>query len=99
MGQDLANSWGVPFMETSAKSRVNVEEAFFQLVLSMKVYYTEYKVVLMGAGGVGKSSICIQFIQNHFIDSYDPTIEDSYVSSSSSTLFFPSLYRISSTVH
>ncbi|CAF0753997.1 unnamed protein product [Adineta steineri] len=30
------------------------------------------------AGGVGKSALTIQLIQNHFIDEYDPTIEDSY---------------------
>jgi len=29
-------------------------------------------------GGVGKSALTIQLIQNHFIDEYDPTIEDSY---------------------
>uniref|UniRef100_A0A6B2LGA1 small monomeric GTPase n=1 Tax=Arcella intermedia TaxID=1963864 RepID=A0A6B2LGA1_9EUKA len=28
--------------------------------------------------GVGKSALTIQFIQHHFIDEYDPTIEDSY---------------------
>eukprot|EP01103_Thecamoeba_quadrilineata_P018057 TRINITY_DN667_c0_g3_i1.p1 TRINITY_DN667_c0_g3~~TRINITY_DN667_c0_g3_i1.p1 ORF type:complete len:188 (-),score=47.65 TRINITY_DN667_c0_g3_i1:55-618(-) len=39
---------------------------------------TEYKVVIVGGGGVGKSALTIQFIQNHFIDEYDPTIEDSY---------------------
>ncbi|KAL5457743.1 hypothetical protein EMCRGX_G035033 [Ephydatia muelleri] len=39
---------------------------------------TEYKLVVVGAGGVGKSAITIQFIQNHFINDYDPTIEDSY---------------------
>eukprot|EP01121_Diplochlamys_sp_Union-15-3_P000388 TRINITY_DN1035_c0_g2_i1.p1 TRINITY_DN1035_c0_g2~~TRINITY_DN1035_c0_g2_i1.p1 ORF type:complete len:193 (-),score=37.82 TRINITY_DN1035_c0_g2_i1:34-612(-) len=38
----------------------------------------EYKIVCVGAGGVGKSAITIQFIQQHFIDEYDPTIEDSY---------------------
>lgn len=30
------------------------------------------------AGGVGKSALTIQLIQNHFVDEYDPTIEDSY---------------------
>ena len=28
--------------------------------------------------GVGKSALTIQLIQNHFVDEYDPTIEDSY---------------------
>ena len=32
----------------------------------------------IGSGGVGKSAICIRYIQNHFVDQYDPTIEDSY---------------------
>jgi len=39
---------------------------------------TEYKLVIIGGGGVGKSALTIQFIQNHFIIEYDPTIEDSY---------------------
>jgi len=38
----------------------------------------EYKIVLTGGGGVGKSALTIQFIQNQFVDEYDPTIEDSY---------------------
>lgn len=38
----------------------------------------EYKLVVVGGGGVGKSALTIQLIQNHFIDEYDPTIEDSY---------------------
>ena len=38
----------------------------------------EYKVVVMGGGGVGKSALTIQLIQNHFIEEYNPTIEDSY---------------------
>ena len=32
----------------------------------------------MGPGGVGKSALTISFVQNHFIEEYDPTIEDSY---------------------
>jgi len=38
----------------------------------------EYKLVVVGGGGVGKSALTIQLIQNHFLDEYDPTIEDSY---------------------
>lgn len=33
---------------------------------------------MVGAGGVGKSALTIQFVQKHFIREYDPTIEDSY---------------------
>jgi len=39
---------------------------------------TEYKLIVVGGGGVGKSALTIQLIQNHFVDEYDPTIEDSY---------------------
>jgi len=38
----------------------------------------EYKVVVLGAGGVGKSALTVQFVQNVFVEKYDPTIEDSY---------------------
>ncbi|KAH8816886.1 ras-related protein RSR1 [Xylogone sp. PMI_703] len=38
----------------------------------------EYHIVVMGAGGVGKSCLTAQFVQNIWIESYDPTIEDSY---------------------
>lgn len=38
----------------------------------------DYKIVVLGAGGVGKSSLTVQFVQGVYIDSYDPTIEDSY---------------------
>uniref|UniRef100_A0A0K0E1Z9 Ras-like protein n=1 Tax=Strongyloides stercoralis TaxID=6248 RepID=A0A0K0E1Z9_STRER len=38
----------------------------------------EYKLVVVGDGGVGKSALTIRLIQNHFVEEYDPTIEDSY---------------------
>ncbi|OZJ02171.1 Ras-like protein 1, partial [Bifiguratus adelaidae] len=41
-------------------------------------FLREYKLVMVGGGGVGKSALTIQFIQSHFVDEYDPTIEDSY---------------------
>ncbi|KAI1638687.1 ras small monomeric GTPase [Biscogniauxia mediterranea] len=41
-------------------------------------FLREYKVVVVGGGGVGKSCLTIQMTQDHFIDEYDPTIEDSY---------------------
>ena len=36
------------------------------------------KVVVTGAGGVGKSAISFRLIHKHFKAYYDPTIEDSY---------------------
>lgn len=36
------------------------------------------KLVVLGSGGVGKSAITIQFVQQYFICDYDPTICDSY---------------------
>jgi GTPase SAR1 family protein len=57
----------------------------------------EFKVVVLGSGGVGKrfesparflikiltaplprSALTVQFVQNVFVEKYDPTIEDSY---------------------
>ncbi|EDO15235.1 hypothetical protein Kpol_1029p8 [Vanderwaltozyma polyspora DSM 70294] len=38
----------------------------------------DYKLVVVGGGGVGKSALTIQLIQSQFVDEYDPTIEDSY---------------------
>eukprot|EP01129_Flabellula_baltica_P010892 TRINITY_DN4668_c0_g2_i2.p1 TRINITY_DN4668_c0_g2~~TRINITY_DN4668_c0_g2_i2.p1 ORF type:complete len:188 (-),score=40.84 TRINITY_DN4668_c0_g2_i2:63-626(-) len=38
----------------------------------------EYKIILLGIGGVGKSAITIQFTKSHFVGEYDPTVEDTY---------------------
>jgi small GTP-binding protein len=38
----------------------------------------KYNIVLFGASTVGKSAITVQFIQDLFIEKYDPTIEDLY---------------------
>ncbi|KAJ3197228.1 Ras GTPase ras2 [Irineochytrium annulatum] len=35
-------------------------------------------VVDQGDGGVGKTALTIQLCLNHFVETYDPTIEDSY---------------------
>ena len=37
-----------------------------------------YKLVILGGGAVGKSAITVQLVSGHFVQIYDPTIEDSY---------------------
>lgn len=44
-------------------------------------FLREYKLVVVGGGGVGKSCLTIQLIQSHFVDEYDPTIEGTHVPS------------------
>ena len=39
---------------------------------------TEYKLVILGGGGVGKSALVIRLVTDNFMEEYDPTIEDSY---------------------
>lgn len=45
----------------------------------------EYKMVVLGTGGVGKSALTVQCVQHDFVEIYDPTIEDSY----RKQVFFP----------
>ena len=78
-GAAFAQSIGAPFFETSAKMNLNVTEAMHELIRhTPRLHGKEYKVVIQGAGGVGKSSICNQYVCGHFVENYDPTIEDSY---------------------
>lgn len=38
----------------------------------------KFNVVVLGAGGVGKSALTVRYIRDVFIDYYDPTIEEAY---------------------
>lgn len=52
----------------------------------MTTFVKEYKIIMLGGGGVGKvlfqthsqSALTMQFVNNQFLDEYDPTIEDAY---------------------
>lgn len=38
----------------------------------------QYPLVVLGGGAVGKSSLTVMLVLSHFVEAYDPTIEDSY---------------------
>eukprot|EP01129_Flabellula_baltica_P011813 TRINITY_DN5236_c0_g1_i1.p1 TRINITY_DN5236_c0_g1~~TRINITY_DN5236_c0_g1_i1.p1 ORF type:complete len:184 (-),score=42.47 TRINITY_DN5236_c0_g1_i1:520-1071(-) len=39
---------------------------------------SELKLIIVGRGGVGKSALSIQLIRSHFVEDYDPTIENNF---------------------
>ena len=79
MGVDMARAMGCPYFETSAKLLINVEDIFYQCCREVPPKADKlYRLVILGDGGVGKSALVIQMTQNHFVEEYDPTIEDSY---------------------
>jgi small GTP-binding protein len=41
-------------------------------------FLREYKLVFLGNAKVGKTAFILKFIQNYFIQDYEPTIEDAY---------------------
>ncbi|OLL22319.1 GTP-binding protein rhb1 [Neolecta irregularis DAH-3] len=36
------------------------------------------KIAVLGSRSVGKSSLTVQFVENHFVESYYPTIENTF---------------------
>jgi small GTP-binding protein len=37
-----------------------------------------YRIAIMGAEDVGKTTLATQFVKEFFVEKYDPTIEDLY---------------------
>ena len=77
-GHDLAQRLNCAFFETSAKLNINIKEAIEELIRRTPRHGKDYKLAIMGSGGVGKSSICVRYCTEIFVECYDPTIEDSY---------------------
>jgi len=44
----------------------------------MATHKTNYKLVVLGSGGVGKSTLTMRLVNKELIEDYDPTIEDCY---------------------
>lgn len=47
--------------------------------IGLAVNMREYKVVVLGPGGVGKSALTVQLCHSKFVEKYDPTIEVSVI--------------------
>lgn len=54
-GQQLADELGIPFMEVSAKSNINVEKAFFNLAADIKKRIMDTTRAEEKAGGAGNT--------------------------------------------
>ncbi|MGH0139424.1 UNVERIFIED_CONTAM: hypothetical protein FKN15_002155 [Acipenser sinensis] len=83
-----AEEWGVQYVETSAKTRANVDKRPIACVsngLAMAASKSKnqsslalHKVIMVGSGGVGKSALTLQFMYDEFVEDYEPTKADSY---------------------
>ena len=56
-GQGLANELGIPFLEVSAKSNINVDKAFYSLASDIKKRLSDAQRAEQGAGGVSGGGV------------------------------------------
>eukprot|EP00164_Ancoracysta_twista_P001050 GFYU01001370.1.p1 GENE.GFYU01001370.1~~GFYU01001370.1.p1 ORF type:complete len:986 (-),score=320.98 GFYU01001370.1:44-2566(-) len=77
-GQAAAKAMNISFCETSARTGQGIHDMFETLVINSGSTAVDFKVVMLGAGGVGKSAITVRYTTDNFLEEYDPTIEDSY---------------------
>jgi small GTP-binding protein len=72
-------SLGIPYYMSRGKREELTKQQLFIVSHNIdKKSMPDIPVVLLGSGAVGKSCIAIQYIQGHFVDRYDATIEDVY---------------------
>ena len=55
-GQELANELGIPFMEVSAKSNINIEKAFYSLAADIKKRLMDSSSSMQGQAAAGGST-------------------------------------------
>lgn len=60
-GERMAQAWGCPFIETSAKSRLNVEDAFYETVREIRRYNKEMTAT---TNGLSKNGSPIQKMEH-----------------------------------
>ncbi|CAH1791039.1 unnamed protein product [Owenia fusiformis] len=77
-GIQKAKEHNLGYQEVSAKTGQSISQLYHEVIKQTDRNGAEYKVVMLGAGGVGKSAITVRFVADVFVDEYDPTIEDSY---------------------
>ena len=74
----------VEFLTTFADKRLRASaESHLQSITELVLYAAmpvkpEFKVTLLGAGGVGKSALTLRVISGVFTPTYNPTVEDYY---------------------
>jgi GTPase KRas protein len=52
-GEALAKEFGCKFIETSAKARINVDDAFYDIVREIRRYNKDMSAYSSGGGGYG----------------------------------------------
>lgn len=88
------NSSSAVTMADKGKETPKNTEQKNQLTRAMPEQSNDYRVVVFGAGGVGKSSLVLRFIRGTFRETYIPTIEDTYRQVSALIHFFIRTERI-----
>lgn len=64
-------------MNTSRRTANHYFEAFVNLFSNFQLFHHMLSVYNIHLCFAGKSSLTIQFVEGQFVDSYDPTIENS----------------------
>ncbi|GCB73600.1 hypothetical protein scyTo_0002680 [Scyliorhinus torazame] len=74
----IAAACGPPNLPFQFNSRIPSQGESVRQPAKMPEQSNDYRVVVFGAGGVGKSSLVLRFVKGTFRESYIPTIEDTY---------------------